>query len=34
MATKKQDGGVLGMFLFVIGGIAALTAVVIASPKK
>lgn len=32
MANKK--GSDLGFFVFVIGGLAALMAVVIASPKK
>ena len=32
--AKKKSGGVLGTFVFVIGGLAALTAIVITHPKK
>lgn len=31
---KKNDGGVLGTFVFVIAGLAALTAIAIVTPKK
>lgn len=32
--AKKKDGGMLGTLVFVIGGIAALAAVVITHGKK